>query len=185
MKLKKFAKDMLLFGSFTAVLLLLREFVVQHHHIPSSSMEPTLIPGDWVVGDKINHSVEDISRHDLVVFKSNSNVNKICGVNSDEPVLFIKRVVGLPGETITVTNGTVYINNTPLQEKFIFESPNYSRKPVTIPPENYMVFGDNRNNSCDSHIWGTLPSEQIISKIFWTIEMPQFLRDVQRAVGRF
>ncbi|MEM8643201.1 MAG: signal peptidase I, partial [Cyanobacteria bacterium P01_G01_bin.54] len=77
---------------------------------------------------------------------------------------YIKRIVGLPGETVEVKEGTVYIDSEPLAENYLEESPKYSFGPTNVPEESYLVLGDNRNESCDSHVWGTVPEQQIIGR---------------------
>ena len=82
-------------------------------------------------------------------------------------------MIGLPGETVEVKRGQVYINGQPLQEDYIAEAPQYQWGPVKIPARHYVVLGDNRNNSYDSHYWGFVPRELIIGKaisIYWPPE---------------
>jgi signal peptidase I len=83
---------------------------------------------------------------------------------------FIKRVVALPGEKVEVRDGTVFINDQPLQENYIAAKPEYQLPPSVVPPDSFLVLGDNRNNSCDGHFWGPVPSENIIGRAafrFW------------------
>jgi signal peptidase I len=79
-------------------------------------------------------------------------------------------VIGLPGEKIEVKNGTVFVNGQPLAEKYIEEEPQYDYGPVEVPTNQYLVLGDNRNNSYDSHYWGFVPRDNLIGKAavrFW------------------
>ena len=81
---------------------------------------------------------------------------------------FIKRVVGLPGEQVEIRAGVVYINGKKLNEPYILENPTYSRESSLVPPGNYFVLGDNRNNSSDSHVWGSVPLENIVGKTWFS-----------------
>ncbi|MCX5963602.1 MAG: signal peptidase I [Cyanobacteria bacterium] len=85
---------------------------------------------------------------------------------------FAKRVIGLPGETIEVKGGKVYINGTILKETYINEQPEYEMPQIKVPPKSYYFFGDNRNNAYDSHYWGPVSEDYIIgraAKIFWPV----------------
>jgi signal peptidase I len=82
-------------------------------------------------------------------------------------------VIGLPGETVEVKGGRVYVNDQALREQYIEEEPEYSYGPVTVPEDNYLVLGDNRNNSYDSHYWGFVPRDNIIGRAivrFWPLD---------------
>jgi len=83
---------------------------------------------------------------------------------------FIKRIIGLPGDEVMVKNGKVIVNNEMLKENYIKEKPDYNFGPVTVPENQYLVLGDNRNNSYDSHYWGFVPREKFIGRAslhFW------------------
>jgi signal peptidase I len=129
--------------------------------IPSEAMLPTLQVNDRVLIDKLAYRSELPKRGDIIIFKPTKNILK------DYPNLkaaFIKRVIGLPGETLVVRRGKVYVNNLPLQEKYIKEAPEYTWGPSTVPAKSYFVLGDSRNNSNDSHLWGFVPENHIIGK---------------------
>jgi signal peptidase I len=143
----------------------IRTFVAEARYIPSSSMEPTLEINDRLIIEKITYHLREPQRGDVVVF-SPTDVLK----QQDFKDAFIKRVIGLPGETIEVRNGQVYVNGEPIAERYIAEEPNYDYGPVTVPNGEYLVLGDNRNNSYDSHYWGFVPKKNIIGKAsvrFW------------------
>src|SRR5207247_2611950 len=169
--------------------LFVRTWVVQAFKIPTGSMENNLLIGDHLLVNKfivgptplaIGRAllpVRPIRHGDIVVFKY-----------PDEPDRdFIKRVIGLPGETVELRNKKVYINGKPIDEPYVhFLSPpssagqevtsadvreNYA--PVTVPPDHYFVMGDNRDNSQDSRYWGFLPRGYIKGKalvIYWSYE---------------
>jgi signal peptidase I len=156
--------------------LLLRAFVVQTFFIPSGSMEPTLNIGDRILVDKLAYHLHGVDRGNIVVFKRPANEN--CG---GEPVAdLVKRVIGLPGETISLTKGSkgyVMINGKRLDETWLPTSvqgmsfpgpagkPYSLAKPYVIPANHYFVMGDNRRDSCDSRYWGPIPRSLIVGKV--------------------
>jgi signal peptidase I len=141
--------------------LLIRGFIAEPRYIPSQSMFPTLTEGDRLVVEKVSYYFHQPHQGDIVVFHPPSQL-EMFGYDSSQA--FIKRVIAVGGDTVAVKNGTVYVNNQPLKEDYIFESPNYQLPPVEVPPGYLFVMGDNRNNSNDSHIWGFLPQENIIGR---------------------
>ena len=120
------------------------------------SMGTTLPDGSYILAYKQAYKQNEPQRGDIVVFRYPQNPNQE----------LVKRVIGLPGETIAVKDGTVTINGTPLEELYVTEPALYSGTWV-IPEGQYFVLGDNRNNSSDSHSWGFLPHENIIAKAVW------------------
>lgn len=141
---------------------ILRSYVVEARQIPSGSMEPTLQIGDRLLVDKIVFKFSDIKRGDLVIFAPPPEA-QVSGNTND----LIKRVIGLPGDTIEIKDGDVLINDLPLEEPYIAQQPSYDFGPSTIPEGAFFVMGDNRNNSFDSHSWGYLPTENIIGEAFF------------------
>ncbi|MEA5510131.1 signal peptidase I [Crocosphaera sp. UHCC 0190] len=129
--------------------------------IPSKSMQPTLQINDIVFVSKSANYVPQ--QKDIVVFTPSENIKVFDPDFSD---YYIKRIIGTPGDVVEVKQGKVYINNQPLQESYIAESPQYQWKSPTIPPNHYIVLGDNRNDSLDSHYWGLLPREVIVGKAY-------------------
>lgn len=130
------------------IALVLITYFVRTYYIPSESMLPTLKVHDYIVVEKpfLLHFFHDYPprRGDIVVFHP-----PLPGETRE----YIKRVVGLPGETLSVHDSKVYINGQALEEPYIKSPPNYHFGPITIPLEKYLVFGDNRRNSEDSHAW--------------------------------
>lgn len=139
--------------------LIIRTFIAEPRYIPSESMLPTLEEGDRLIVEKISYYFHPPQRGDVVVFEPPIQL-RLQGYKKEQA--FIKRVVGVGGETVAVIDGKVYINNQLIPEDYILESPRYSLKPITIPDSKLFVMGDNRNNSNDSHIWGFLPQKNII-----------------------
>ncbi|MEQ9355816.1 signal peptidase I [Coleofasciculus chthonoplastes] len=145
----------------------IRSFVAEARYIPSGSMEPTLQINDRLIIDKISYNFRQPQRGDIVVFSPTDALKQ-----QNFKDAFIKRVIGLPGETVEVKGGRVYVNDQALREQYIEEEPEYSYGPVTVPEDNYLVLGDNRNNSYDSHYWGFVPRDKIIGRAivrFWPL----------------
>ena len=91
---------------------------------------------------------------------------------SNLSVDYIKRVIALPGETVEIKDGFVYINGKPLSEPYVLDPPRYTMKQLEVPKGYCFVLGDNRDNSNDSHIWGPLPRDNIIGKVWLSIWPP-------------
>ena len=136
-------------------------FVAEARYIPSSSMEPTLEINDRLIIEKMSYRFREPVRGDVVVFNPTEALKA-----QDFNDAFIKRIIGLPGETVLVREGKVYVNGEQITEKYIAEDPNYDYGPVVVPEGEYLVLGDNRNNSYDSHYWGFVPQDKIIGKAF-------------------
>lgn len=128
------------------IAMILKFFIVDSCKILSESMATTLNVGDRILVFKLAYHFEEPERGDIIIFQPPAEM--------DEGVDFIKRIIGLPGETVEVcADKGVYINGTLLDEPYITEIPNYNFGPVTVPENSYIVFGDNRNRSADSHYW--------------------------------
>ena len=175
------------------VVLLIRAFVAQAYNIPSGSMQPTLLVGDFILVNKLVYRFSEPKRGDIVVFKYPIDPN----------IDFIKRIVALPGEQVEVRNNQVFINGKPLPlievgrgedngkrtviyeevlpegikhkvqfyEDYFFSYEDYlflkrDFGPVVVPPNHYFVMGDNRDDSEDSRYWGFVPRENIVGKAF-------------------
>lgn len=144
----------------------IRSFVAEARYIPSGSMLPTLQINDRLIIDKISYNFHNPERGDIIVFNPTDTLKQ-----QNFKDAFIKRLIGLPGDKVEVKDGKVYVNNQPLNhENYIEDKPNYSFGPVTVPPNQFLVLGDNRNNSYDSHYWGFVPRDRIIGRAvvrFW------------------
>jgi signal peptidase I len=171
-----------------------RSFVAEPRYIPSSSMEPTLQIDDRVIIDKISLLWHKPDRGEIVVFYPPESP-----AVQDSSKVYIKRVIGLPGDKVAIRDGLVYINGEPLTETYIAEPIRYELPTddpqalvcppncfqpkelatpnniasFTVPPNNYWVMGDNRNNSADSHTWGFLPSDRLVGRAlfrYWPLQ---------------
>ncbi len=148
--------------------LLIRIFVAEPRYIPSDSMLPTLQVGDRLIVEKISYRFHPPAKGDIIVFQPPEPLQtqlQLQGYAKDQA--FIKRTIGEPGQQVSVKNGKVYINQKPLEEKYIAEPPDYNWGPKQVPENEVFVMGDNRNNSNDSHIWGFLPKQNVIGRAFF------------------
>jgi signal peptidase I len=139
----------------------IRTFVAEARYIPSSSMEPTLQINDRLIVEKVSYHLTNPQRGDIVVFNPTEAL-----IQRNFKDAFIKRIIGLPGDTVEVKNGKVYINDQVMAENYIAQPPDYEFGPVKVPANQYIVLGDNRNNSYDSHFWGFVPREKLIGRAF-------------------
>lgn len=133
---------------------LIRTFLFENYRVVGRSMEPTLENDQFLVVNKLSYRLHAPQRGDIIVFRD----------PRDEGRKLIKRVIGLPGERVAVRDGQVFVNGSPLDEPYISSPPRYSQAAQLIPEGHYFVLGDNRNNSSDSHSWGTLPDQEIVGK---------------------
>ena len=137
----------------------IRTFIAEARYIPSGSMLPTLQINDRLIIDKISYDFSNPKRGDIVVFNPTETLEQ---ENFHEA--FIKRVIGLPGDKVEVKGGKVYVNNTALTENYLEAPPDYQWGPVIVPPDSYLVLGDNRNDSYDSHYWDLYPVKILLVK---------------------
>lgn len=142
-----------------AVAMTVQATVAKPFEISTGSMNPTIMPFDRVLANRLVYRFRDVGRGDIVVFRPPAELNST--------VPFVKRVVGLPGDTLEIKSGQVFVNDEP----FFVEGaavPRYSYGPVTVPADSVFVLGDNRNNSVDSHVWGFLQERSILGEVFMT-----------------
>ncbi len=141
--------------------------VIARVRVENISMQPTLQSGEFILVNKLAYKLSDVSRGDIVIFH----------FPQDPREDYIKRVIGIPGDTITIQNSRVMVNNHPLTEPYIAAEPQYSGS-WTVPPDEIFVLGDNRNQSSDSHSWGFVPYENLVGKalvVYWPIDQFKLL----------
>ena len=139
-------------------------FIMQPNQVKGASMEPTFQSGDYIFTSKITYKFRPIKRGDVIVFKSPKNPD----------IDYIKRIIALPGDTLLVDNGIVYVNNNQVNENYISEQTNlwnggYIKEgvSVTIPEEDIFVMGDNRPRSSDSREFGPISIDSIIGNVIY------------------
>ena len=166
-----------------AIFVIVYLFLLQPHQVRGASMEPNLSNGQYILTDKISYRFDKPRRGDIIVFKAPVDPN----------FDYIKRIIGLPGESIQIKGGKIIIKNTTHPKGFVLEEPykiNGSDQPGTllednkefkISEDNYFVLGDNRNQSFDSREWGELSRKNIIGKTwlrYWPISKFSFVKRV-------
>ncbi|MCS7219727.1 MAG: signal peptidase I [Anaerolineae bacterium] len=151
------------------IFLLIRS-VVQNFRIEGISMEPNFHHGQFLIINKLAYKLGRPARGDVVIFHYPRDPSRD----------FIKRVIGLPGDTVEVRQGQVLINGVPIHEPYPLLLGTYSAPPVTVGPNEVYVLGDNRNNSSDSHTWGNLPMDLIVGKAWISYWPPRYWSVIPR-----
>ncbi len=156
-------RDLLETALLSLFIFLILNSLTGRYEVQSVSMEPTLHADQFVLVSKASYHLHAPQRGDIVVFDPPQHRSEIP---------YVKRIIGLPGEHVTVRQGRVWINGIAINEPYISGPPTY---PVdrTLGEDEYFVLGDNRNNSSDSHVWGTLPKENIIGKVVFCYWPPE------------
>jgi signal peptidase I len=144
--------------------------------VENISMKPTLQPGEFLLVNRVAYKIGEPEIGDIIVFHA----------PGASDLDYIKRVIGLPGDNVRISEGVVYVNDQPLYEPYIADPPRYTGE-WDVPPEQLFVLGDNRNNSSDSHMWGFVPYEDIVGRallIYWPLQEATFLnsRDIVQAL---
>ena len=176
------------------VAIIVKTFLVQAFYIPSASMEPTLDVGDRVFVNKFVYDFGDVGRGDVIVFENPNSgdlpdrgvvggilhwLGEGIGFAQPENEDFIKRVIGLPGETIEIRNNVVYVDGEPLDEPYLTEQAKRSNGDgmrFVVPQNSLFVMGDNRGNSADSLFGlGYIPLDKVIGRAFVVIWPPSHM----------
>lgn len=158
-------------------------FLFQPHQVKGNSMLPNFINGEYLLTNKLVYRFKDPGRGDIVVFRAPEN-------NQYD---YIKRIIGLPGDTVKILNGNIYINNQKIDES-AYLSPTIQSRPgyylhegkeIVIPPNSYLVFGDNRTNSSDSRDFGPIPKESIVGKAWFMYWPPAKIGLIKQTTYNF
>jgi len=160
--MKAFLREILGTLILAVVIFLLLQTTIRHSVVVSASMEPTLPIGHHLLINKVVCKFHEPERGDIITFYLPNNPKTV----------YIKRVIGLPNDTVAVKEGMVYVNDSPLSEPYIKEPPRYIFHQQKIPENNYFVLGDNRNNSTDSHTGFTVKRKDIIGKAWLSVWPP-------------
>ena len=153
-------RDIIIVVVIALSIFLVTRLVIQNFVVDGRSMDPNLANGQWILVSKVGYKVGDPDRGDIIVFNNPEN-------NPSTPVL-IKRLIGLPYETVKVEGGKVYIDDILLTETYIDVTTNRDGT-WSIAEGHYFVMGDNRLNSRDSRLFGTISRESIIGKAWLRI----------------
>jgi signal peptidase I len=173
---KQFLREILETVGLAVILFLAINIISARVRVEGYSMLPTLDNGEYVLISRLSYKLGSYQRGDIIVFRPPmypdapfwQHLFGLPGFD-DNYEDYIKRIIGLPGETIKISNGNVYINNVQLVEPYIYAPPDYSNE-WTVPQGQLFVLGDNRNNSADSHAWGFLPEQNVLGKalvVYW------------------
>lgn len=155
----QFLKDVLETLVLAIVLFVSINLISARIRVDGASMEPTLLSGEYVIVNRISYRLGTPKRGDIIVFH----------FPRDPKEEYIKRVIGLPGDDVEVKNGIVYVNGQRLVESYLKVTTNYTNT-WKVPEGQLFVLGDNRNNSSDSHDWGTVPMNYVVGKailVYW------------------
>lgn len=157
---REWARDL---GVTLAIALLLKAGVADARMVPTPSMVPTIQVGDRIFVERILYRFTGLDRGDIIVFTPPFPAE-------DD---YLKRVIGLPGDTVEVRKGQVLVNGQALTEPYLAEAPRYTMPAVTVPEGKVFVLGDNRNQSYDSHSWGLLDQSAIHGRAwvrYWPLD---------------
>ncbi len=172
-------ENLIVIGIALLLAFLIRTFIAEPRLIPTESMLPTLHTGDRLIIEKISYRFHPPKIGDIIVFLPPERLQRQ-GFEKDQA--FIKRIIGEPGKNIAIKDGTVFLNNEPLEENYIAETPERPYpdrenpqfcQQQLVPNNEFFVLGDNRNDSRDSRYWCFVPKENIIGRAvfrFWPFD---------------
>lgn len=147
---------------------LIKSFILQISYIPTGSMIPTLNDGEAVLVVRIPYYFREPERGEIIVFKYPLDTSKE----------YVKRLIGLPGDTIEIKQGNVYVNGKLLEENYVKRKSDDNYGPIKVPKDSYFVLGDNRPVSVDSRYWGFVPKKNLVGKAILLLWPPQRIQIV-------
>ena len=168
--------------TFCVAIFLAVHFLVTPVVVVGSSMNPTYEDGNLTFSNRLIYTTGNPERFDVIVFNLNGSGNGLERITSRDSYYLIKRVIGLPGETVRIdANGTIYINDKALEENYGAEQildPGIAADGITLGEDEYFVLGDTRNHSCDSRFGevGTVTKEQMVGKIVFSAPDMKFFQ---------
>jgi signal peptidase I len=160
---RKFVKNLYIYLiiiiSAVALAFIINRFVIINAHVPTESMDPTINVNDKLIGFRLAYLFKDPQRGDIVIFK----------YPDDESQIFIKRIIGVPGDKVEIVEGVLYLNDKPTYEQYIKEKMYGNYGPYEVPEDCYFVLGDNRNISEDARFWKNtyVKKSQILAKAWF------------------
>lgn len=158
-KIKEFIEWVLIIALAVVAAMLINRYVIIKAEVPTGSMEHTIEVGDCILGLQLAYTFTSPERGDVVIFPYPDNPE----------TTYVKRVIGLPGETVEIKNGSVYINGEAIAEPYLKEEMRGEYGPYVVPEDCYFMLGDNRNSSQDSRKWANtyLKEEDIMAKVLF------------------
>lgn len=158
-KIKEFIEWILIIALAVVAAMLINRYVIIKAEVPTGSMEHTIEVGDCIMGLQLAYTFTSPERGDVVIFPYPDNPE----------TTYVKRVIGLPGETVEIKNGSVYINGEAIAEPYLKEEMRGEYGPYVVPEDCYFMLGDNRNSSQDSRKWANtyLKEEDIMAKVLF------------------
>ena len=158
-QIKEFFEWILIIAFAVVAAMLINRYVIIKAEVPTGSMEHTIEVGDCIMGFQLAYAFHGPERGDVVIFPYPDNPE----------ATYVKRVIGLPGETVEIKEGFVYIDGEPIEEPYLKEAMRGEYGPYVVPEGSYFMLGDNRNSSADSRKWKNtyLKEEDIIAKVMF------------------